>query len=101
MVSDEISLKLHHRAMVGESLTPEEQAQLEAWYAAKDQVEAAMFIPTHPSLPNPATLQAQIDQTLTQLATSIQQIQQITQENAKLRQENTNLKQQLATRYSA
>jgi hypothetical protein len=101
MVSDEIGMELHDRATTGETLSPTEQAQLEAWYAAKDQAEAAMFVLPNPPLPDIATLQSQIDQTLAQLAVNVQQLQQITQSNQSLRQENAQLKQQLDTRRSA
>jgi hypothetical protein len=101
MVSDEIGMELHNRATTGETLSPTEQAQLEAWYTAKDQAEAAMFVLPNPPLPDIATLQSQIDQTLAQLAVNVQQLQQITQSNQSLRQENAQLKQQLDTRRSA
>jgi hypothetical protein len=101
MVSDKIGMKLHDRATTGEALSSAEQAQLEAWYAAKDQAEAAMFRPISAPLPDLATLQTQIDQTLAELAVNVQQLQHITQQNASLRQENDHLKQQLDTRRSA
>lgn len=101
MVSDDIGLKLHHRATVGEHLTPEEQLQLDAWYTAQDQAEAAMWTLGNPPLIDLEMLQSQVDQTLTQLETSVQQIQRITQENSKLRQENANLAKQLTIRHSA
>ncbi|MBE9031745.1 hypothetical protein IQ266_18590 [filamentous cyanobacterium LEGE 11480] len=101
MVSDEIGMKLHDRSTIGESLTPTEQTELEAWYAEQDQAEATMFIPSDQSLPDIATLQQQIDQTLAQLATNVQKLQQITQENIHLSQENASLKQQLDNRRSA
>jgi hypothetical protein len=101
MVSDEMGMRLHDRATTGETLSPVEQAQLEAWYDAKDQAEAAMFVPSTAPLPDLAKLQTQIDQTLTELAVNVQQLQHITQENANLRQENANLKRQLDTRRSA
>jgi hypothetical protein len=75
MVSDEIGMKLHDRATTGEALSPAEQAQLEAWYDAKDQAEAAMFRPISAPLPDLATLQTQIDQTLADLAVNVQQLQ--------------------------
>lgn len=68
MVSDEIGMKLHDRATTGEALSPAEQAQLKAWYAAKDQAEAAMFRPISIPLADLTTLQTQIDQTLAELA---------------------------------
>jgi hypothetical protein len=101
MVSDKIGLKLHDLATTGHPLTLEEQDQLQAWYADKDQAEAVIFGPSNQPLPDVAVLQNQIDQALVQLASDIQQIQSITQENNVLRQENADLKQQINTRRSA
>jgi hypothetical protein len=101
MVSDKLGMELHDRSTLGEVLTHQEQAQLEAWYAEKDRAETAMLQkPQHP-LPNLATLQTQVDMAIEQLALSTQQLQKITIENKSLREEIAELKQQLATPQSA
>ncbi len=44
MIGDEPQMKqLHDRATRGHTLTADEQAQLDAWYAAQDVDEAAML----------------------------------------------------------
>jgi hypothetical protein len=86
MVSDEIGLKLHHLAITRQPLTLEEQGQLQAWHADKEQTEAAMFILDDQPLPDVATLQAQIGQALAQLAKNVQQLQTIMEENNAIRQ---------------
>jgi hypothetical protein len=43
MLSDEFGMQLHDREAMGESLTIQEKAQLEAWYAPKDAAETAIL----------------------------------------------------------
>jgi hypothetical protein len=50
VISDEAGVKLHHRKVLENNLTPNETAQLEAWYAKQDQLEAASLKPLKPSL---------------------------------------------------
>ena len=67
MVSDEVGRKLHDRASRGETLSAEEQAQLEKWYALQDQAEAEVLGLTGLT-DTVAALQAQIESALAQLA---------------------------------
>jgi len=97
MVSDETGNQLHDRATRGETLTEKEQAQLEAWYRIQDRAEAEELGVTGLA-ETVAELQAQIDTTLTQLATVTRRIQDITGENEALRRENATLRRQLAQR---
>lgn len=101
MISDELGMELHDRYTLDEPLTPQEQAQLEAWYAQKDSAEAALLEKNQPQLPSLTMLQAQLDATLAQLTAVIQRLQQITLENDAIREEIAGLKQQLATPRSA
>jgi hypothetical protein len=39
MISDELGYQLHDRVTRGETLTVEDQARLEAWYAAQDRAD--------------------------------------------------------------
>jgi hypothetical protein len=57
MVSDEIGMQLHDRETIGEPLTAQEKAQLEAWYTQKDVAEAAMLEADQVPLPNLVVLQ--------------------------------------------
>jgi len=43
MVSDELGKQLHDRATRGETLSVEEQRQLDIWYTAQDYAEMAML----------------------------------------------------------
>ncbi len=101
MVSDKLGMQLHDRYTLGELLTAQEKAQLEAWYAQKDVAETAMLEATQVPLPNLVVLQDQVDTVISQLITGVQQLQQITQENKSLREEIAEIKQQLAIPRSA
>jgi hypothetical protein len=101
MVSDELGMQLHDRDTIGEPLTAQEKAQLEAWYAQKDVAEAAMLEAGQVPLPNLVVLQDQVDTVISQLTVGVQQLQQITQENKSLREEIAEIKQQLAIPHSA
>jgi hypothetical protein len=43
MVSDELGKQLHDHATRGETLSVEEQRQLDRWYTAQDHAEMAML----------------------------------------------------------
>jgi cell division protein FtsB len=101
MLSDELGMQLHDRETVGELLTNQEKAQLEAWYAQKDAAEIAMLKASQVPLPNLVILQEQVDITISQLSAGVQRLQQITQENKSLREEIAKLKQQLTLPQSA
>jgi cell shape-determining protein MreC len=101
MVSDELGRQLHNRETLGESLTYQEQAQLEAWYAEQDRAEVAILSASQDSLSDPKNLQDQVNEAIEQLALSTQQLQRITSENQSLREEIARLKQQVATQQSA
>ena len=95
MVSDDFAKQLHDRATRGESLSAEEQSQLENWYALQDNAESNVFSLTAAEK-TPATLQAQVDVALTQLITVIKRIQEIASGNDALRREIAALRRQLA-----
>jgi len=100
MVSNELGKQLHARAVRGETLSSEEQAQLEDWYAAQDRAEAARLNAnaTAKAKAMEESLQAEINSALTQLADTIKRIQEISAENAALRRENAALLRQFAQR---
>ena len=97
---DELGRQLHDRYTRGQPLTTEEQAQLELWYQQQDAQESRQ-LNLGITMVGIADLQAQIEGTLRQLATVIQQVQQITIENQILRQEIAILRQQLTILKSA
>jgi peptidoglycan hydrolase CwlO-like protein len=101
MLNDELGMQLHDRETIGESLTTQEKAQLEAWYAQKDAAETAMLEATQVPLPNLVMLQDQVDATIKQLTDGVQRLYQITQENKSLREEIAEIKQQFTILRSA
>lgn len=86
MVSDDVGQQLHGRATRGESLSSEEQAQLNEWYAEQDRAEAETLGVTEET-EMITTLQFQIDSALEQLNTQTQQIRKISEKNEALRRE--------------
>jgi regulator of replication initiation timing len=101
MLSDELGMQLHDRETIGESLTIQEKAQLEAWYAQKDAAETAMLEAAQVPLPNLVMLQDRVNATIEQLADGVQRLHQITQENKSLREEIAEIKRQFTIPRSA
>ena len=96
MISDDLGRRLHDRATQGEQLSAEDQAQLEAWYAAQDRAETDAL-----SLAEMATdvtiLQTQVESATAQLTAISRRIQKTAAENAALRREINMLRRRLAT----
>ncbi len=92
-MNDEEALQLHDRFARGESLTVDESARLEAWYATQDAAEAR-------DLGSAGTetvdLSARIHASLQQVAETTRQIRRTLTENDSLRREIANLRQELA-----
>jgi hypothetical protein len=90
---DPVMLKLHDRATQGEALTPEEQEQLERWYAAENGAEMEMLTPVMAQIQvsslDISVLKSQLEVALAQLKTIAQQIEQVTaiQEHAPVEEE--------------
>ena len=101
MLNDELGMQLHDRETMGESLTAQEKAQLEAWYAQKDAAETARLEAAQAPLPNLVLLQDQVDATIEQLTDGVQRLNKITQENKSLREEIAEIKRQLIILQSA
>ena len=95
MISDNLAKQLHDKATRGESLSAEEQSQLENWYALQDNAESNVLSLTAAEK-TPATLQAQVDVALTQLITVTKRIREIASGNDALRHEIATLRRQLA-----
>ena len=95
MNSDDLGQDLHDRATRGEQLTPKDQMQLEAWYAAQDRAEMETLSGTMP-VRDAAILQTQVDATMQQLTTLSRRIQKTAAENAALRREINILRRRLA-----
>lgn len=95
VISDEAGVKLHHRKVIENNLTPEETVQLEAWYAKHDEIEAASLKPLKPSL---AELEAENAALEKQVAEKEKQNQAIAARNALLRAEIEVMKKELKQR---
>jgi predicted nucleic acid-binding Zn-ribbon protein len=97
MVSNELGQQLHARAVRGEALPAEEQAQLEAWYAEMDRAEMAMLNSAARTKALEA-LQAEVDAELARIIAITKRIQELSEENKTLRRENAALYRQLVER---
>ena len=90
---------LHDKATRGGALSPEEQASLDAWYAAEDAGEARAL--RHANGASPATvLDAAITRATADIAALAADIQSLATQNAALRQEIRTLQEELAKRAS-
>ena len=85
---------LHDKFTRGGTLSAEEQAQLDAWYAEEDQREGVVLSPAGAS-PRLAVLHTQVETALAQLLTVTQRIQTLTAQNDTLRREIAVLQRQL------
>lgn len=85
---------LHDKATRGIALTEEEQTVLTAWYAREDEAEARI-IHVQGGKESLASLQAQVNAALAQLAISVQRIQETASENERIRREIAELRSQL------
>lgn len=86
MSLDERAKQLHDKVTRGVTLSAEEQAQLDAWYAEQDQREH-LVLSAASSSQRLATLQTQIEMALAQLLSTTQRIQDLTVHNETLRRE--------------
>ncbi len=94
-MTDETKAKeLHDRATRGETLTTEDQAQLQTWYDEQDQVELQQ-LGLSASAADDVGLQNQIAAALNQISAATSQIQMLAKENETLRHENLTLRRQL------
>ena len=100
MSKDELAQQLHDKATLGESLSAEEEALLQQWYARQDQDEDAMLTRTVPP-ESVAALQTQVDAALAQLLTVSQRIQVLTAENEAVRRDIAALQRLLSQRSTA
>ena len=107
MVSDEPGEQLHDRATRGETLSAEEQRQLDMftsfsslaslnrWYTTQDYAEMAM-LNLDTATKTVTSLQTQVDSVLIQLGFVTKRIQEIAEENEALRKEVAIFRRKLA-----
>jgi septal ring factor EnvC (AmiA/AmiB activator) len=96
MSDDEIAKVLHDRATRGETLSADEQAQLEAWYARQGAEEIALLAGA-PSPGNLDALRTQVDEARSQLLAVSERIRAQAAENQRLRREIAELERRLAS----
>jgi len=94
MTSDDLAKQLHDRETRGQMLPPEERADLDDWYAREDAAES-MALGHRAAERTSEALQAEVDGALTQLATVVMRIQEVSSENESLRREIAALHRQL------
>ena len=93
---NEVSVQsLHDRATRGESLTDQEQAELQQWYTRLDHRESDVLSRVPPSR-TVADLEAQVAAAVGQLQSVTQRIQKLSADNVEVRQEIVDLQRQLA-----
>ncbi len=97
-MKNELGRKLHDRATRGHKLSPEEQEQLEAWYAEMDRAEAA-DLGLDKEAPE-ATLPALIEKTLAEIAGATRRIRELDRQAREIEQENGALRVRLSRRLS-
>ena len=100
MNPDETALKLHAKFSQGETLSAEEQRQLQDWYATQDAAESKL-LGLAASDKTTTSLQSQVDAGLAQLTAITKRIQEVASENEVLRREITSLRRQLTQRLGA
>ncbi len=93
VMNEEEALQLHDRFARGEVLTAEENARLEAWYAAQDAAEVQIL---GSAATETAPLGARIHASLQQVAETARHIQRTLTENDSLRREIASLRRELA-----
>lgn len=98
-MSDKSGQSLHDRATRGEKLSPEEQEQLEAWYAELDRAEAAEL--RSASVDSEKSLSARIEKTLAEIAKVTQRIQELDRQTHEVEQQNADLRLRLGRHLAA
>ncbi|NJN19107.1 MAG: hypothetical protein HC822_24065 [Oscillochloris sp.] len=95
MTGDELQMRaLHDRATRGHTLTADEQAQLDAWYAVQDAAETVML--GNLSAPDDLRdLQAGVEQAITHILATSSRIRELDAQNTGLRFEIAELQQRL------
>lgn len=92
--------KLHDRATRGKILAPEEQVELDAWYAQQDEQEAETLSGISANMPRPdlPSLRRKVYEAQISLAYIVNENQELSAQNDALRTDIAQLKVRLATR---
>ena len=95
MTSDTLGRMLHDRSTRGETLSVDEQTQLETWYEQQDTLEGDI-LGTSSQDEAKIKLQSEVEAALIQLTAITKRIQDVAAENKLLRQEINVLHRQLS-----
>ena len=95
-MKDELVQQLHDRATRGQQLSPEEEAQLAAWYAELDRAETADLGLSQAA--SESTLPARIEKTLVEISSAAQRIRELDRKAKEIEQENAALRARLGHR---
>ncbi|MFO1433126.1 MAG: hypothetical protein U1F76_23980 [Candidatus Competibacteraceae bacterium] len=95
MSTEKPAAQLHDKATRGIPLSAEEQAELDAWYAEQDRAEDQLLGPANTSKPL-NDLHVPVEQALTRLLKTAQQIQYLATQNDALRRKIAALQNHLA-----
>ena len=99
-MTNEALQALHDKRTRGLTLSADEQACLDSWYAQQDAEEQAALASGDTS-PMLISMQAQVQAANRELQTSTQHIQELTAENSRLRDEIVKLQAQATKRSKA
>ncbi len=94
MISDNIAQRLHDRATRGESLSADERAVLDAWYAQQDAEERQQLATGR--LENETSLHERIKDTLVRMTILTRKMEESLAESKQLQEELTTICQQSA-----
>ncbi len=94
MTTMERGQELHSRAAQGETLSHDEQAELDAWLKVQERVEIEELLMNGPV--DTRTLQAEIAAALKQIRQMALNIEQVHAENEQIRHENSILRRRIA-----
>lgn len=97
MIDDELGKQLHVKATLGEVLTEEEKALLEAWYEKQDAEERAL-LEKHSETLSLDELRKQAKEDWAQIVALTQNIQELVSQNETIKKENARLQEILAKR---
>jgi hypothetical protein len=75
MISDELGRQLHDRSTRGESLSIEEEQQLNSWYDQQDEIESRLILSRVTPGRDLSELQTQIEASLSELESVLHRIQ--------------------------
>jgi hypothetical protein len=97
MISEDSAKRLHDRDTRGEKLSADEREALEAWISTQDQAEANLLSPKSVG-PSLADLRSQVASALEQTDEITSAIRRLFSENDLLRDENAVLRRRLEAR---